>query len=80
VKLPPGYASDHVDLVEQADLAARLGDNFDAAQRFENSVREGSSARPAAREGKDDEVLLIATMPLPLELLQIPVLYFAIGD
>ena len=60
---------DHVDFVEQTDLAARGGDNFDSPERFENAIRERGRARAASGEGEDDKILSVP--PLPIQFLEI---------
>ena len=58
------HAGDDVDLVEQAALVALRPDHLGAPQELEHAVRKGGSARAAAREGEDDQAVLVLDLRL----------------
>ena len=58
------HAGDDVDFVEQPDLVALRSDDLGASQEFQHAIRKCGSARAAAREGEDDQVVLVL-VPAP---------------
>ena len=60
-----GHAGDDVHAIEQAHAAAVGRDDLGASQVLEHPVREGRGACAPAREGQDDQVLLVAGVLLP---------------
>ena len=53
------HAGDDVDCVEQADLVALRPDDLGAPQELQHAVGKRGGARAAAREGEDDQVVLV---------------------
>ena len=52
------HAGNDIDCIEQARLGAVRCDDLGTPEKLQNAIRKRSSSCAAAREGKDDEVVL----------------------
>ena len=58
MKLAARYAGNDIDCIEQARLVPFGATDLGAPEKLQNAIRKRSSSCAAAREGKDDEVVL----------------------